>query len=336
MKDKLNTTKIEIATVLVRKMSYKNNEEAIFLTFLEQHQVKLRIFMYIWPNHLRNHMNQESTYIEIASIDGTSNVVALRNRQPIKILTPKTHNNTCHIVATNYGGGMVQGDNITIDMKLGANTKTLLSSQANARAYKTENSKKCHYTLQAKLTQNTHLIQLNDPIVLQAQSNLIQENHFELDSSSVLVFLDWISSGRIYHGESFQFENFSSHTKIEIDKTPIAIDRFKITPSITDCESPACFHNHTTFVNLFIAGDENDEIVKQLETKILQLTSCYDPKFSEQSPSIVLSGDRINEKLFILRISGQEVSLIRPFIEELCNVFDHKDFLGFNPFKRKY
>lgn len=277
-----------------------------------------------------------STKVSIKNINGISSITTLLNEKPLKILTPKTHTNTSHIVSSNYGGGMVQGDEVSLEIKCGENTQTLFSTQANSRVYKSDDNRVCTLSQDTNIENNSLLIQLNDPLVLQKGSSLNQNTIFNLSKTARLIYCDWVSSGRVHIGEKFEFDTFFSNTEIYIDNVPVVIDRFKINTQEGNCTSPAEFGHHTSYINLFIIGDKDDCGIKALEQAILAEIKNINALKKTQKPNLLISGDRIKADVFILRASAEELNDLKHLIHKLGTTISMGNLIGFNPFDRKY
>lgn len=282
-------------------------------------------------------MHTKASEAEIKNINGRSVLIGLKNEKPLKLLSPKTHTRVCHLVTTNYGGGMVSGDTVTLNIRCLEQTTTLLSSQANSRIYKSHNdSEPCKYEQNTFIDNNSLFIQLNDPLVLQKDSSFEQELNYELKNSSVLLLADWVEVGRVHMGEVFTFNKFYSECKIHIDSKPVVIDRFLIEPNRIDCSSPAVFYNHTSFINIYVVGHEDSKMVMLLENALNHESDTLAKNLSMQQPAILASADRINCNVFMVRISAIELKELWHFIHEFAKVLKENQLLEFNPYERKY
>jgi len=277
-----------------------------------------------------------STSVSIKNISDKSRITSLINEKPLKILNPKTHTKACHIVSSNYGGGMVQGDVVELDINCEANTKTLFSTQANSRIYKSDNGDSCTLTQNIKLDTESLFVQLNDPLILQKDSSLNQQSIFNLNNGAALIYCDWIGGGRIHMGEIWDFKAFSSSTEIYLGTKPVVLDRFEIQPDKQQCTSPALFHHHTSFINLFIVGKKQDIRIEVIEQMISATIDKLRTKKQEQKPKLLISGERINDDVFIMRASAHELTTLKDIMEELGVCFKHKSLLEFNPYERKF
>ena len=274
------------------------------------------------------------TDVVLKNINGFTKATTLRNQKPIKILTPKSHNYNYHLVTTNYGGGLVQGDTVNIKIKANPNTICALTSQANNRVYKSESGKNCSIHQEIEIKENSLFFMLNDPLVLQKKSNLKQYFKCNLHRKSNFVMLDWVSLGRIKSNEILEFDEFYSESEIIYDDKKILLDKFSLKPSKNNCKSPGIFKNHTTFINLYIVGSPKKCLI--IVSHLKNVINKWLITETKPNPKFIVSIDTINTNLHILRASAIATFILWEFVKEITTIFSNKNLLDFNPYERKY
>lgn len=276
------------------------------------------------------------TKIEVNHIEGHSRVTTMLNHKPLKILNPETHTSSCHLVTSNYGGGMVQGDSIGLDILCNANTRTLLSTQANSRVYKSDEDRMCHFTQQVDIHDQANFIQLNDPLVLQKDSSLNQMIKFNMEDSSVLLYCDWVTAGRVHFGELFDFSCYTSYLEINMGKKLLVADRFKAEPKSQDMTSPGSFSHHTSYANIYLVGASSHEAVEKLEVCLNSISTKVFKEQTNQKPDVICTADRINDNVFIVRMSVSDARDLSTLLLPIGAVLKDSQVLSFDPFERKY
>ncbi len=285
---------------------------------------------------LLTYMTQKPTHIEIKCIDHVSRATGIYCQNPLKMLNPDSHGSVCHLISTNYGGGLVEGDKIELDIVAGNNTRSLLTTQANTRVYKSVNNIACKYIQETHLAENAFFVQLNDPLVLQEGSIFNQSHMYRLKEGAVLLLADWVEVGRILNQEKFRFKNFHSECSVYVKNQPIILDKFNIAPDKINCTSPAVFFNHNSFINIYLAGHEDSTIVKSLEEGLDTEVKKREPGDSHVQPKFLASSDRVNEYVHITRASSVNIDKLWDFIRSFSDTLKQKELLGFNPYDRKY
>ena len=277
---------------------------------------------------------KNQTQIVLKNIRGITKATTIRNQKPLKILTPKSHQYNCHLTTTNYGGGFVQGDNVHINIHANENTTCVLTSQANNRVYKSEKGRICSIHQKIKIEDNARFYILNDPLVLQKDSNLKQYLKCSIANESSFILLDWVSVGRVKSNENLEFKHFYSETEVIYNDKKIILDKFSLNPKKNNCNSPAILANHTTFINLYIIGNAYRAFSVLNHCK--KITEKWLNTESKPKPIFIASADTINENLHILRASAKETLTLWKFVKEIGTIFSNEEQLNFNPYERKY
>ena len=273
--------------------------------------------------------------LEISNINGKSSVTSSKIFRPLKVFTLEK-NKACHLVFSNYGGGFVEGDIIDLTIDCKADTVSAFSSQANTRIYRSEHGNVCKQKITGTVGENALVVFMGDPVVPHQKSIFEQHLHWTLKKNAVLLVIDWFEAGRILNGERFVFDSFFTELKIESDGIPIVWDRFKMNPTKTNMDSPGAFLDHSSYINIFLAGDENLERVKSIETQLRFLATQYFHEHIEnKSESLIRIGSavKINENVFMVRCSAKNNELLHPFVRGLAEYMTDKELLGFNPFE---
>lgn len=276
-----------------------------------------------------------NSILEISNINGKSSVTSSKIFRPLKIFN-LDKNKACHLVFSNYGGGFVEGDTINLSIDCKQDTITAFSSQANTRIYRSEQGKASKQTITGTIGDNSLVVFMGDPIVPHQNSIFEQHLHWTLGKDSVLLIIDWFEAGRILNGERFEFDSFFTELKIESNGIPIVWDRFKMSPSKNNMDSPGAFLDHSSYINIFLAGNENLERIKSIETQLRFLASQYFHEHIEnKSESLIRIGSavKVNEQVFMVRCSAKNNELLQPFVRGLAEHLSNKDLLGFNPFE---
>lgn len=259
-------------------------------------------------------------------------------KKPLKIFEIPREG-ICQIVFSNYGGGYVEGDQIKLSVECLPGTSTLFTSQANTRVYKSPNGSTTVQEIEVRQDKASFVAYLGDALVPQNDSIFQQRFHWNLEEEAVLLFIDWFEAGRILSGERFAFTSFSTELKVTSKEKTLVWDRFHIDPNKTNVNSPGSFLDHSSYMNVFLVGNEDLEKVKLLENHLRFIAKKY---FQEERPlrmsefPLLGSVAKVNETVFVIRCSARENDLLVPFIKELTSILEEKELLGFQPMERKY
>ncbi|KAF1957821.1 UreD-domain-containing protein [Byssothecium circinans] len=115
-----------------------------------------------------------------------------------------------------YGGGIVAGDSINLNVSLELNTRLVLLTQGSTKIFKTPDRKlvsRQHMTVH--LAPRSSLVYLPDPVQPFAQTAFSQSQVYHLeDREGSLCVCDWVTSGRSARGENWDIYEYKSRNEV--------------------------------------------------------------------------------------------------------------------------
>jgi urease accessory protein len=168
--------------------------------------------------------------LEVEMVSGQSAVTATWATSPLKVLVPRPRGQSVWAYLSSFGGGLVAGDETSLSLQLGANTRCFVSTQASTKVYRNPDQHPCGHQLKATLKAGSLLALVPDPVQAFAGSSYVQRQEFQLESSAGLVLVDWFTSGRAARGERWAFDRFQSRNEVFIDGEPRLVDSLLLTP----------------------------------------------------------------------------------------------------------
>ncbi|GAA0161692.1 hypothetical protein LIER_17946 [Lithospermum erythrorhizon] len=171
----------------------------------------------------------ETGKVVVEKVADKSTVTRCFSKYPLKFIIPRkvgsSQIDAVWIYTITYGGGIVSGDSISIDITVGEGCTTVLTTQASTKVYKSVGSKRSDQVLQASIGANSLLVVIPDPVTCFASSRYSQLQMFNIASESSLLLVDWITSGRHESGEKWDFSLYKSSNQIFMgDDNPIFLD----------------------------------------------------------------------------------------------------------------
>jgi urease accessory protein len=147
---------------------------------------------------------------------------------PLRLLHPKNSGSAAWVYAATYGGGLLGGDAIAIDVSVESGASALLSTQASTKIYRSDGA--ASQRLRAHAADGSLLVLLPDPVTPFAASRYTQEQHIDLAPGATLISVDWMTAGRVGSGERWQFTSYASRTWLRRDGRLILHDATLLTP----------------------------------------------------------------------------------------------------------
>ena len=134
---------------------------------------------------------------------------------PLRLLTPRNHGHAAWIYTSSYGGGLVDGDDISVRASVGAGAAAFLSTQSATKVYRSPRGTRV--ALDADVREGGLLVVAPDAVICFAGSRYRQTQRLSIAGGGALVLLDCVTSGRRESGERWVFEEYVSRTTILVD-----------------------------------------------------------------------------------------------------------------------
>jgi urease accessory protein len=141
---------------------------------------------------------------------------------PLRLLTPRNHGHAAWVYTSSYGGGLVDGDRIAMQIEVGAGAAAFVSTQASTKVYRSIVGTSAE--LAARVNPGGLLIVAPDPVVCFATSRYRPVQRFNVAEDASLVLIDWLSSGRRAFGERWQFDEYASETVVLVNEKLVVHD----------------------------------------------------------------------------------------------------------------
>jgi urease accessory protein len=263
--------------------------------------------------------------VQIARSGGRSVVTRALARSPLKLLTPKTHGNAAWIFTSTYGGGLVGGDQISLDLRAAPGTRTLLSTQASTKIYRTK-SLPASQQLTATVAEDAILLCLPDPLVCFAGSNYSQHQRLDLSNGASLVMLDWLTSGRRARGERWAFDRYESRCEIWADGRRAFRDAVLLDPSHGDLAATQRMGRCDCFATVVLIGPA-------LSPQLDQMMQFVHAQPVHRDAPLIFSASPIAGGV-VCRVAGATTELVAQWIRQRLAFVP--SLLGQDPWLRKW
>jgi len=115
-----------------------------------------------------------------------------------------------------YGGGIVAGDSVNLDVSLEAGTRLILLTQGSTKIFKTNDPRMVSTQhISVSIAPNSALVYLPDPVQPFAHTAFSQSQIYYLKSGEgSLCVCDWVTSGRSARGENWDIYEYRSRNEV--------------------------------------------------------------------------------------------------------------------------
>lgn len=247
---------------------------------------------------------------------------------PLKWLTPGNSGRAAWVFAASYGGGLVGGDHLALDVLVEPRAAALLSTQASTKVYRAATG--ASTSLTARVGEDAILVSLPDPVVCFAGSAYRQTQTVDLEPSGGLVLLDWMASGRRGSGERWAFDGYASTTSVRVGGRLAIHDAVRLDRSDGDLAARA--GRFDVLALLIVAGDRlAPDAARVLETVVALPIARRADVVVSAGP---LPGLASAPPGCVVRLAGGHVEDVR---RELRGLLDFlPGLLGDDPWARKW
>jgi urease accessory protein len=277
--------------------------------------------------------------LTVAQVRQQSRLVASRSVQPLKIINPAAPASlACHAVLASYGGGLVAGDSIRLRVRCEAESRLLLSTQANTRIFKSLDGQQAAQLTEGHLAENALAVVLPDPLVPQADSRYHQAQHWHLADGATLLLADWWHAGRTDLGEKFAFTSFSTELRVSVAGRLTLLDRFALRPAEHLATSQATFGPYHTALSLYLVGPPDGARFQRLADALCQLPppGQTDLHASLAGRPYVVAVTQARENVLLVRALGMSRLDLEPVYRAVSAALAGEELLGFDALQRKY
>jgi urease accessory protein len=169
--------------------------------------------------------------LEVTLVNGQSAVTRSLSHSPLKLVVPQSRGASVWAFTSTFGGGLVSGDAIDLEIRAGHGTTTLLSTQASTKVFRSIGGLSTRQTLHATVESNAVLIVAPDALTCFAGAIHEQGQRFDLAGDGGLVLIDWLTSGRSARGERWAFDRYQSRNDVFIDGQQVYRDSLLLDPA---------------------------------------------------------------------------------------------------------
>ena len=172
-------------------------------------------------------------------IAGRTRITDLACRPPLQVLrahhVEQQRPDLASVILASPAGGILQGDELTIDIRVGPGARLRVGTQSATRIYRAP-SGMAHQVVRLEVETGGYLEYLPDPYIPYAGSHFISGTTAIVAADAALIIGEVVAPGRAARGEILAFERFESTVEIaRLDGRLLATDAV-----ILDRREPLC------------------------------------------------------------------------------------------------
>jgi len=146
----------------------------------------------------------------------------------------------------NVSGGILAGDHLSLDLRVGRDCIAQVTSTGATRLYRhRQDSHDSEQHVQIHVEENALLEYLPDTLIPFAGSRHRQRTSIHLADQATLFWWETLAPGRLHMGETFAFEKLHVQTAIRSPRKPLFLDDFVLQPTSRPLASAARLGGYT-------------------------------------------------------------------------------------------
>ena len=168
--------------------------------------------------------------LAFARVDGASALVACRATSPLQILAPRRRGPSAWVVLATHGGGLVEGDDLALEIDVAAGAAAVLSTQAETKVYRSAGGRLARQRLAARVGRAGCSRSSPSPSRPSPGARYEQQQRFELAPTASLLLVDALVAGRTARGERWAFEQYRSQNEVRAGGQLVLGDALLLAP----------------------------------------------------------------------------------------------------------
>ncbi len=260
--------------------------------------------------------------LTVRLVEGQSAAVAVQATNPLKLLVPIPRGACVWAYATTYGGGLLAGDRVHLNVAVEAGARLYRGTQASTKIYRSDDGRCAEQRFTAQVGADATLIALPDPVTPFAGARFSQHQQLSLAAGAGLVWLDGLTAGRAARQERWQFADYHSRLKVDLAGVPLLVDALHLSAGLRPLAARC--GGAGAFATLVVGGPPLAAVVTTLQAAV-------EAQPLDQRPLVALSPLKCWGVLVRLA-AGERESLERTLRLLLGGV---RDLLGDDPWQRR-
>ena len=267
-----------------------------------------------------------SGYIDLNRVNGDTVVTRLRADNPLKLLVPRQRQRAAWVIASCFGGGLVAGDTLAVDIRLGNGAVAYFGTQASTKVYRSTRNTPCRQNMRMTIGDGALAVIAPDPVTCFANAVYEQRQRFDLYGNSGLVLIDWQTAGRVARGERWAFNRYYCRNDVYVNEMHALADAMLLDTNHGPITALHRVGPYDCFAMMAMIGQKVADLAERLAAHI-------DARPVERHSPMVVAASRFKSGVLV-RVAGRTTSQVNAFLHEQLQPLTNA--LGEDPWARKW
>jgi urease accessory protein len=261
--------------------------------------------------------------IEVARSGARSVVRRAFAISPLRLLTPGNHGHGAWVYTSSFGGGLVDGDRMSLNVDVKRGATAFISTQAATKAYRSPRGTSAE--LIGRVEVDGLLVVMPDPVMCFAGARYRQIQRFLIANGASLVIVDCLLSGRLAAGERWAFDCYHSLLQVRVGDRLLVHDSLVLYAS--DGELARRFRRFEALAVAVIIGPS-------FADEAANLVAAASSQEVVPRPDLLMTASNLRGVGCIVRVAGVSAEQVGRTLRELLRFVAAR--LGDDPWIRKW
>jgi urease accessory protein len=239
---------------------------------------------------------------------------------------PRRRGAAASVYVSTYGGGLVAGDEIDLQVRIGKWATALLGTQAATKVFRSPGQIPCRQNLRGSVADGGLLVLAPDPVTCFAEACYEQFQCIRLTGSGSLVLVDWLTSGRRARGECWAFSRYRSRLQVYHNGELILADALLLDPADGPLDSPFRLGRFHCLAMIVLIGEQ---LAAAVEDQLGRIAA----KPVQVRARLIDTASRVPHGI-VLRVIGETTESVAQYLSQALAFL--KGVLGEVPWARKW
>ncbi len=273
-------------------------------------------------------VRQNWNHLEVEQCSDASRLTVCKATAPLRIVNPRVPGPGCHVLVSHYGGGLLEGDHVGLELCCCQGTKLNVGSVGNLQVYRSRSEGSSQH-VRGVLEKDALAVFSPDTVVLHSDSVYKSFQEWHVHPDACLLVAELMTGGRLEAGEWFAFREYTSAMSVFVAQRLVLHDAFVFRPDATDYGDPAVFAGRAYFLSVYMVGNRWANLADLISEELLHLRAA-------QEATILASIHPVAHVGYIMRAVSEKKNELDAVLDLVHDILEDGEFLGFNPRRRRY
>ncbi|MFN0125105.1 MAG: urease accessory protein UreD [Verrucomicrobiales bacterium] len=176
-------------------------------------------------------------------------------RAPLHLSKPHREADALVINVVSPTAGLFDGDEVDLALTVEPGARVVLTTPSACRIHRARGERPAVMRQEITVRAGGFAEYFPEPVIPQSGARYHQETTLRVDPGGTLLFFEWLTPGRVAHGELFAYAALQWHTDLWIGESLAARERYTLRPDGPHLAGLRLAHPAGHYLGVFVVGD---------------------------------------------------------------------------------